>query len=290
MKFCTNCGAQLADEAKFCTNCGTKMNTQPAPAPVPEYTAPAAVMEQEEPVQAPVQQAEPQQDDFWGTPAEPAPEQDDFWGAPAPAAPQPPQPHYQAPAEPQPPQPQTPAAPQQPLNYTQQFMQKKQAASQAQQNQTANYTQQFMQQKQARQTQQPQVQQAPNPYSQAAQQQATGAASTVSVGQPRKFMAILAYFGFLFLIPLFAAKKDPLARFHTNQGLVLFIISFVTSNVSNFIGELLLKVSPILTLISSGLFGIVSIACFVLSVIGVINAWKGLTKPLPIIGGIRILK
>lgn len=103
-------------------------------------------------------------------------------------------------------------------------------------------------------------------------------------------MAILAYFGILFLIPFFAAKKDPLARFHTNQGLVLFVISFVTSNVSNFIGELLLKVSPILTLISSGLFGIVSIACFVLSVIGILNAWKGLTKPLPIIGGIRILK
>ena len=23
MKYCTNCGAQLQDDAKFCTNCGT---------------------------------------------------------------------------------------------------------------------------------------------------------------------------------------------------------------------------------------------------------------------------
>ena len=25
MKFCTNCGAEIADESKFCSNCGMKM-------------------------------------------------------------------------------------------------------------------------------------------------------------------------------------------------------------------------------------------------------------------------
>ena len=27
MKFCTNCGAQLSDDAQYCTNCGTKVNS-----------------------------------------------------------------------------------------------------------------------------------------------------------------------------------------------------------------------------------------------------------------------
>ena len=45
--------------------------------------------------------------------------------------------------------------------------------------------------------------------------------------QSNKVMAILAYFGILFLIPLLAAKESPFARYHTNQGLVLFLFMFV---------------------------------------------------------------
>ena len=44
MKFCPNCGAQLADESKFCMECGQKMETAPA-APTPEMNyAPAPEM------------------------------------------------------------------------------------------------------------------------------------------------------------------------------------------------------------------------------------------------------
>ena len=42
-----------------------------------------------------------------------------------------------------------------------------------------------------------------------------------------KVMAILSYFWILFLIPLFAAKESPFARFHANQGLLLFIWSII---------------------------------------------------------------
>ena len=45
--------------------------------------------------------------------------------------------------------------------------------------------------------------------------------------QANKVMAILAYFGLFVLIPLFAAKESPFARFHTNQGLILLIAGFV---------------------------------------------------------------
>ena len=42
MKFCTKCGAQMADETRFCTNCGNAMNVsqQPNAQPQQTYAAP----------------------------------------------------------------------------------------------------------------------------------------------------------------------------------------------------------------------------------------------------------
>ena len=40
-----------------------------------------------------------------------------------------------------------------------------------------------------------------------------------------KAMAVLSYIGILFLIPLFAAKNSPYARFHVRQGATLFALS-----------------------------------------------------------------
>ena len=36
MKYCTNCGAQLSDDAKFCSVCGTRQEAPKAPEPKPE--------------------------------------------------------------------------------------------------------------------------------------------------------------------------------------------------------------------------------------------------------------
>ena len=38
-----------------------------------------------------------------------------------------------------------------------------------------------------------------------------------------KVLSLFAYIGILFLIPLLAAPNSKFARFHTNQGLVLFV-------------------------------------------------------------------
>jgi len=64
MKFCTNCGAQVADGSKFCTECGFRFPEQPAapvineaPVQQPVYEAPA---QQAQPVyEAPAQQEQP---------------------------------------------------------------------------------------------------------------------------------------------------------------------------------------------------------------------------------------
>ena len=99
--------------------------------------------------------------------------------------------------------------------------------------------------------------------------------------QANKVMAILAYFGLFVLIPLFAAKESPFARFHTNQGLILLIAGFV-----------IWLVSTVLTFVSP-FFGIINLLNFVIivfAIIGIINAAKGEMKELPLVGKFRIIK
>ncbi|MBQ2766274.1 MAG: zinc-ribbon domain-containing protein, partial [Clostridia bacterium] len=55
-----------------------------------------------------------------------------------------------------------------------------------------------------------------------------------------KLFAILAYFGLLVLVPIFAApKKSRYARFHANQGLVLMIFDAVYNVITSIINTAL---------------------------------------------------
>ena len=97
-----------------------------------------------------------------------------------------------------------------------------------------------------------------------------------------KLLAAISYIGILFLVPLLAAKDDAFARFHANQGLVLFI-----ANIAAAIAGLILGFIPVIGVIVAW---IIRIALFVLMILGIINALKGEMKPLPFIGGIEIIK
>ena len=108
--------------------------------------------------------------------------------------------------------------------------------------------------------------------------------------QENKAMAILAYFGPLLLIPLFAAKDSPFARYHTNQGLVLTLACIAFSIVCSIVYAILALISWRLVFIGSILLSLVGLVFTVLAVIGIINAAKGRKQDLPIIGGIRILR
>ena len=104
-----------------------------------------------------------------------------------------------------------------------------------------------------------------------------------------KAMAILAYFGPLVLIPIFAAKQSKFARYHSNQGLLLLITAVAWSIVYGIINAILLAISWRLYTVSS-IIGILSIVFFVLFIIGIINASNGRAKELPLIGKFKILK
>ena len=252
MAFCQNCGTQLNEGSKFCPNCGTPMQMESgAASALQEGNLVAVEAAATEPMQAAASSVAVLEKDV--APAAPAQEQP----APQPgvyqqSAPQ--QGAYQQPA-PQPDVYQQPAP--QPGDYQQPAPQQ------------GAYQQ-------------------PAPQPGAYQQPVQG--YVPSEAQMKKGMAILAYFGILFLIPLFAAKNDPFARYHTNQGLVLFIFMVIFNILSNVLTNILIEISPMLTLIVSGVFGILTLLLCIFALIGIIRAAKGQMKPLPIIGGIRILK
>ncbi len=127
---------------------------------------------------------------------------------------------------------------------------------------------------------------------QAAASAAAPAAPAAPAGdaQTNRGKAILAYFGPLVLIPIFTAKDSPFARFHSNQGLVLFIGTVALSIVCNILSSLMYAISWALGSAVTGILSLLYFAPAILAVMGIINANKGETRPLPFIGGIKLLK
>ena len=80
--------------------------------------------------------------------------------------------------------------------------------------------------------------------------------------QNNKVMGILAYFGILFLIPLLAAKDSQYARFHTNQGIVLFIFSVALNIIGNGISFVISVTSfGILSFVGTLITGLIGLVC-----------------------------
>jgi len=108
--------------------------------------------------------------------------------------------------------------------------------------------------------------------------------------EQNKVLALLAYIGPLFLVPLLAAPKSPYARFHTNQGIVLFIanvaVNIAVGIVSVILGAIIGFLGTLISLVGT----LASLAFFVLAILGIVNAWTGKAKELPVIGTIKILK
>ncbi len=97
-----------------------------------------------------------------------------------------------------------------------------------------------------------------------------------------KIFAVLAYLGILFLVPLLAAKDSSFARYHTNQGVVLFLAAIICS-----VGGAILSLVPFVGCL---VMPAVMVAILVFVVLGIINAAQGVCKPLPVIGQFKLIK
>ncbi len=103
--------------------------------------------------------------------------------------------------------------------------------------------------------------------------------------EKNKVFAILAYIGLLFLVPLLAAPNSKFARYHANQGIVLFL-----SAVISMFGTGILMIIPFIGCVFYLVMLAVAVGAVVLMVLGIVNAAAGLYKPLPLIGHFQILK
>jgi len=114
--------------------------------------------------------------------------------------------------------------------------------------------------------------------------------SSENDAKTNKGMAIMAYL--LFFIPLITGdyKKSPFVRYHTNQGIVLFIATWVVVIII-LIPALILAFVPALgTLLDIALWLVGFFVNVVPRIVGILNVVKGEMKPLPIIGKYKIFK
>jgi uncharacterized membrane protein len=106
--------------------------------------------------------------------------------------------------------------------------------------------------------------------------------------EQNKVLAVLAYIGIFFLIPLLAAPRSRFARYHTNQGLVLFVSSLAIWAVTAILAAVpLLNIVTLPVTILTWFLLPIAILAFI--VIGIIHAASGEFKPLPLIGHFRLL-
>jgi uncharacterized membrane protein len=85
-------------------------------------------------------------------------------------------------------------------------------------------------------------------------------------------IALLSYLGILIIVPLISpSKDDPFVKFHVKQGLVLIILWIVAS---------MLAAVPVIGLFSMFVY----LGCFILMILGIMNAASGKMKELPFVG------
>lgn len=93
-----------------------------------------------------------------------------------------------------------------------------------------------------------------------------------------KVMSFLSYLWILFIVPLIAAPNSPYAKFHANQGLLLFLFDIIIAIVAMI---------PVVGWIISAVGGALVL---IFRIIGIVNSLKGEAKELPLIGKYRIIK
>ena len=86
----------------------------------------------------------------------------------------------------------------------------------------------------------------------------------------KKVTGIFAYIGLIFWLIAYVAGDKEGAKFHLNQALVIWLFG-------------LLSIIPCVG-------WIIGIAAFIFAIMGFISALNGEEKPVPVIGGIKLLK
>lgn len=103
-----------------------------------------------------------------------------------------------------------------------------------------------------------------------------------------KVIAVLSYIGILVLVPLLAGNKSSeYLRHHIDQGLVIWIGSLLADILSGggFLGFAFFSSVWPLELVG----GILSLVFFILMIVGIVDACRGVRRELPVVGAFKIL-
>ena len=97
-------------------------------------------------------------------------------------------------------------------------------------------------------------------------------------------MGLLAYIWILWIIPLLAAKNSKFAKYHANQGLILFIVEVLGGAVLG-----ILTIIPYVGDVFWVLLSLFELLCLILAILGIVNAVQGKAKELPLIGKFKLI-
>lgn len=103
-----------------------------------------------------------------------------------------------------------------------------------------------------------------------------------------KLISILCYFGPLVLVAIFMMKNSRYARFHANQGLLLFIFEVAGAILVGIVGSALYYSS--VYFLATLLWTLFWISIVILLLLGITNAASGREKRLPVLGRFNIIK
>lgn len=101
----------------------------------------------------------------------------------------------------------------------------------------------------------------------------------------KKTTDIVAYLSWVGLLIAFLAGDKVNSKFHINQSLVIILAELALTVIVG-VGSII----PIVNIIIGIAGGVAGIALVVFWIMGFVNALQGVEKPLPLIGGIQIIK
>jgi uncharacterized membrane protein len=131
----------------------------------------------------------------------------------------------------------------------------------------------------------PQINPAPGPAADAEALPADDPDADAADIEQNRVYAVVGYLGILFLVPLLAAPNSRYARYHANQGIVLFIATVVATGAFYVLGHI-----PFLGRVLSLAGSVAWIVSIVFMVLGIVNAASGKCQPLPLLGRFQLLK
>lgn len=103
--------------------------------------------------------------------------------------------------------------------------------------------------------------------------------------EKNRAFAIISYLWILFVVGLIAAPNSKFAKYHANQGLVLFLASIIAS-----VGCFVIGIVPLVNMILVLAIPLLWVGWLVLTILGIVNAAGGQCKPLPMIGHYELIK